>query len=74
MKKKFKTPLLKCIQLQVSIVFLVKLGSLFIKNIKDVYILEKSYKSKLIFFIWTKYEKDSNGLKKNLQDTIVEMY
>jgi hypothetical protein len=40
-----------------------------------VYILEKSYKSKLIIFSFgKKYEKDNNGLKKILQDTIVEMY
>jgi hypothetical protein len=42
-----RIPLLKCIKLQVSNVFSAKLGSLFfLKNVKDVYILEKNFKIK----------------------------
>ncbi len=42
-KKNFKRPLLKCIKLQVSNVHLVKLSNYyFLKNVKDVYVLEKN--------------------------------
>jgi hypothetical protein len=54
----------KCIKLQVSNVFSIKLSNFFIKNIKDVYVLEKYSKMNFLFFHWTKYEKDNNGLKK----------
>jgi len=39
--KKFERALLKCIKLQVSNVFSIKLSSFFLKNVNDVYILEK---------------------------------
>jgi hypothetical protein len=43
-----RSPLLKCVKLQVSNVFSAKLGSFFfLKNVKDVYILENNSKIKL---------------------------
>jgi hypothetical protein len=49
-KKNFKRPLLKCIKLQVSNVFLVKFFLKILENVKDVYILEKSSKMKFKVF------------------------
>jgi hypothetical protein len=50
-KTNFKTSLLKCIKLQDSNAFSVKLNSyFFLKNIKDVYILENPFKLKFNFF------------------------
>jgi len=47
----FEIPLLKCIKLQVSNVFSVKLSSFFsLKNVTNVYILEKSSIMKLNVF------------------------
>jgi len=58
-KKNLERPLLKCIKLQVSNVFSVKLNSLKMWKLwKNL--LKWSWK----FFIWTKYEKDNNGQKK----------
>jgi len=58
-KKNFERPLLKCIKLQVSNVFLVKLSRcFFLKNVTNVYILEKSSIMKLKVFhldkVWEK--------------------
>jgi hypothetical protein len=44
--KKFERALLKCIKLQVSNVFSIKLSSFFLKNANDVYILEKNSRMK----------------------------
>jgi hypothetical protein len=41
--KNFERTLLKCIKLQVSNVFSIKLNSFFLKNVNDVYILEKYF-------------------------------
>jgi hypothetical protein len=50
-KNFFEIPLLKCIKLQVSNVFSVKLSSFFsLKNVTNVYILEKSSIMKLKVF------------------------
>jgi hypothetical protein len=49
-KKNFERALLKCIKLQVSNVFSIKLNYFFPENVKDVYILEKSSKMKFKVF------------------------
>ncbi len=66
---------MRCIKLEISNIFLVKLnGYVFLQN-KDVYVLEKSFKMKFKIFIWKKNENNNNGfLKKSLDNIIVEMY
>lgn len=66
---------MRCIKLEISNIFLVKLnGYVFLQN-KDVYVLEKSFKMKFKIFIWKKNENNNNGFfKKSLDNIIVEMY
>jgi len=52
---------MRCIKLEISNIFLVKLnGYVFLQN-KDVYVLEKSFKMKFKIFIWKKNENNNNG-------------
>jgi hypothetical protein len=61
--KNFERALLKCIKLQVSNVFSINVSSFFLKNVNDVYILEKYSRMKFKVFHWTKYEKDNKFFK-----------